>query len=62
MLAFQRAKNNTTITFVGNFTDREQSLSAPIKDSFTDYMTDESIEMNNNVLVLKPWEYRILTN
>ena len=62
VLAFQRSKNNITVTFVGNFSNKEQSFSAPLKGSFTDYMTNDPIEMNDNVLVLKPWEYRILTN
>ena len=62
VLAFQRSKNNVSVTFIGNFSDKDQSLSAPLKGSFTDYMSKEPIEMNDNVLVLKPWEYRILTN
>src|SRR5690606_1139980 len=55
VLVFQRSKNNITVTFVGNFSNIEQSFSAPIKGSLTEYMTNESIEMNDNVLVLKPW-------
>ena len=62
VLAFLRSKNNSTLTFVGNFSDKEQSVSAPLKGNFKDYMTEELIEMDNNVLVLMPWEYRILTN
>lgn len=62
VLAFQRSKNDVTVTFVGNFSDKEQSLNPPLKGNFTDYITNESIEMNDKVLVLKPWEYKILTN
>lgn len=61
VLAFQRSKNNSTVTFIGNFSAQEQSVNAPLKGSFTDYMTNEPIVMNENALVLKPWEYRILT-
>lgn len=62
VLAFQRRKNNIAITFIGNFSDKEQSFAAPLKGNFKDYITDEPIEMKDNVLVLKPWQYRILTN
>ncbi len=62
VLAFQRSKNTITVTFIGNFSEKEQTLSPPLKGGFTDYMTDESININDNILVLKPWEYRILTN
>src|SRR5690606_39197406 len=62
VLAFQRRKNNIAITFIGNFSDKEQSFAAPLKGNFKDYITDEPIEMKDNVLVLKPWHYRILTN
>ena len=62
VLTFQRSKNNSSVTFIGNFSDKEQSLTTPLKGKFTDYMTEEPIEMNNNILVLKPWEFRILTN
>jgi len=62
VLAFQRSKNNVSLTFIGNFSNQEQSVKAPINGKFTDYMTNEAIEMNDNDVVLKPWEYRILTN
>lgn len=61
VLAFQRSKDNVTLTFVGNFSEREQSFSAPMEGNFTDFISGESIEMKDNMLVLKPWAFKILT-
>ena len=62
VMAFQRNKNNDTVTFLGNFSDKEQSFSMPLKGSFKDYLSNDSIEMTNKSLIIKPWGYRILTN
>lgn len=62
VLAFQRAKDDQTVTFIGNFSDEEQSVSAPVTGKFTDYMNGKAIEMNKQVIVLKSWKYIILTN
>lgn len=62
VLAFQRSKNESVLTFIGNFSDKEQNLNAPLKGSFTDYMSGENIEMNDQNIVLKPWEFIILIN
>ena len=62
VLAFQRSKNNSTLAFIGNFSDKEQALKAPVKGKFANYMTSKEIEFNDEVIVLKPWEFIILTN
>ena len=62
VMAFQRNKNNDTVTFIGNFSDKEQSFSMPLKGSFKDYLSNDSIEITNKLFIIKPWGYRILTN
>jgi len=62
VLAFKRAKDDHTVTFIGNFSDKEQSIAAPVSGKFTDFMNGDAIELKEENMVLKPWTYKILTN
>lgn len=61
VLAFEREKQGKKVLFVGNLTKSNQSFSAAIEGTFTDFMSGEKITFTKNqTLNFKPWEYKIL--
>lgn len=61
VLMFERQKNDDTVIFIGNLSGREQTCQNPLRGTFTNYMEGNTIEMNDETLSLKPWEFIILT-
>jgi len=60
VLIFKRSKNGSTIIFVANLTDEEQTVTNELKEKFLDYMSNTKVEFIDDTITLKPWEYRIL--
>ena len=60
ILMFNRSKEGTTITFIGNFSNEEQTIENVLLLNLIDYITNKPLELTQNKLVLKPWEYKIL--
>ncbi len=62
ILMFKRHKNGSTVTFVGNFSDKDQTLQNEINGSPLDYIAGATLHLEGKKLKLKPWEYKILIN
>ena len=62
ILMFKRQKDGNEVTFIGNFSDKEQTLENEISGSPKDYINGSAIQLEGIKLVLKPWEYKILIN
>jgi 1,4-alpha-glucan branching enzyme len=61
VLAFEREKQGKKVLFVGNLTKENQTFSAAIEGTFTDFMSGAKITFTKNqTLTFKPWEYKIL--
>ena len=60
ILMFKRQKDNNTVTFVGNFSDKEQTLENLIQGTPIDYIKGAPLELVGKNLILKPWDYKIL--
>lgn len=58
ILMFERSKNGEAILFVGNFSNKANSVSIP-KGNYKDYM-DENKVFNADAFDIGPWEYKIL--
>jgi alpha-amylase len=60
VLVFKRNKKGNQITFIGNFSDTEQSIIMTEGKSL-DYMANKEVAFKGGeTLNLKPWEYKIL--
>ena len=57
VLAFSREKNKHKVVFVGNFSDKNQSLKNPYIGAFN---YDSKINVDDKTLLLEPWGFRIL--
>ena len=57
VLAFSREKNKHKVVFVGNFSDKNQSLKNPYIGAFN---YDSKIKVDDKTLLLEPWGFRIL--
>lgn len=57
VLAFSREKNKHKVVFVGNFSDKNQSLKNPSIGAFN---YDSKINVDDKTLLLEPWGFRIL--
>jgi len=60
VLVFERSKSGSKITFIANFSDKVQTVNNVLNAKFLDYMTNLNIEFKDEILTLKPWEYKIL--
>ncbi|MCO4820432.1 MAG: alpha-amylase [Flavobacteriaceae bacterium] len=60
VLVFNRAKNKSEITFIGNLSKEEQTIDHDLTGMYLDYITNTKIDISIGRLVLKPWEYKIL--
>ncbi len=60
LLMLTREKNESKITFIGNFSNTEQSINMP-EGKGLDYMTNKKVTFKGGeALKLKSWEYKIL--
>ena len=62
VLMFNRSKEGNTVTFIGNFSNKKQSIDNQMPKNATDYMANEPLELESGKLTLNPWEYKILIN
>ncbi|WP_104735463.1 alpha-amylase family glycosyl hydrolase [Hanstruepera ponticola] len=62
VLSFKRHKGNDEVIYLGNFSNKEQTISISEKGSYNEYMTGKKLELSNEPVTLKPWEYMILVN
>ena len=60
VLIFQRSKNGSKITFIGNMSNQEQTLNNILTSKYLDYIIDKEVEFTTKTITLKPWEYKIL--
>ena len=60
VLMFKRQKDGKSVTFVGNFSDEEQTLENLIQGTPIDYIKGSPLELVGKNLILKPWDYKIL--
>ena len=57
---FKRQKAGNMVTFIGNFSDQEQTLENDIQGTPLDYIANTPLALDGKKLMLKPWEYKIL--
>ena len=57
VLIFQRSKEGQTLTFVGNFSDENQSVSNPSQGAI-DHFSGETL--SSETFELSPWDFKIL--
>jgi glycosidase len=62
VLMFNRSKAGSTVTFIGNFSDMQQSVTIDLPENATDYMSNSPLKLESGKLILNPWEYKILVN
>ncbi|MDG2193401.1 MAG: alpha-amylase family glycosyl hydrolase [Polaribacter sp.] len=62
VLVFTREKEGQLITFVANFSGKEQKINNAIKGEYVNYMIDEKVAFTDETISLRPWEYMILTH
>jgi len=60
VLMFTRQKEGHKVTFVGNFSDKEQTVENEIQGMPLDYINGKPLQLDGKPLILKPWEYKIL--
>jgi alpha-amylase len=60
VLVFKRNKNGNTMTFIGNFSNEEQRFNNIVQGKYLDYMINKNVEYKGGIMILKPWEYKIL--
>ena len=60
VIVFKRSKNGSSVTFLANLSDKEQTLNNVLEGQSLDYMTNTKVEFKEETLSLKPWEYKIL--
>ncbi len=61
VLMFKRNKNDNTIMFIANMSNQEQTINNIIEGQYLDYMANKKIAFKEDeMLILKPWEYKIL--
>jgi len=60
ILMFKRQKAGSTVTFIGNFSDQEQTLENELKGTPLDFIDDKPLQLDGESLILKPWEYKVL--
>ena len=59
ILKIKRSKNGNVVTFIGNFSDKEQSIKMPEGKSL-DYMANKKMTFKEGEsLTIKPWGYKI---
>lgn len=59
ILMFERTKHAQMILFVGNFSNESKKVSLP-NDSYTDYLTNETLDVNGDAISLDAWGFKIL--
>ncbi|MEZ4795568.1 MAG: alpha-amylase family glycosyl hydrolase [Flavobacteriaceae bacterium] len=62
VLAFKRSKDGKEVLYIGNFSNEKQNVTIPLKGSFTEYITNSKLELNNSTINLEPWGYKVLIN
>ena len=61
ILKLNRGKDGAKITFVGNFSDEEQTETNLLYGKYLDYLTGEKLEFKEDeVVTLQPWEFKIV--
>jgi glycosidase len=59
ILLFSREHNGSTVTYLANLSNKEQSFNDMPQGTYLNYMTNETIVINSPKMTLKPWEYRL---
>jgi glycosidase len=62
ILAFEREKDDSKVTFIANLTKAPQTFTIPAEGTYTNYMTGEKVSLaKGQQHTFKPWQYWILT-
>jgi len=61
VLAFNRNKNEASIYFIGNLSNKTQTFSLALEGSFVNILKDEKIILGTKIIELKPWEYYLVS-
>ncbi|WP_138434927.1 alpha-amylase family glycosyl hydrolase [Winogradskyella algicola] len=59
VLMFERSKDGQSLLFVGNFSDKESSITLP-KGIYLDYIRNTKAELKGDPFKIGPWQYHIL--
>ena len=63
ILKINREKSDDKITFIGNFSNVEQSETGLLSGKYLDHISDEKLEINeSDTVILQPWDFKILIN
>jgi alpha-amylase len=60
ILTFNRNKNESSLYFIGNVSNKTQTFSLDLVGSFTDVLTTENIVLSTEGIELRPWEYYLI--
>lgn len=61
ILKLDREKNGEKLTFIGNFSNEEQTETDLLSGKYLDYLTGEKLEFRRGeVITLQPWQFKIL--
>lgn len=61
VFAFAREKEGKKITYIANFSPKEQTFTSIAKGVYTNYIQAKEISILQETMTLQPWEYLILT-
>lgn len=59
VLVFTRSKNLQKIIFIGNLSNKPQTIKNTVKGKYTNYMNHKSVELSDKIH-LQPWQYMVL--
>ncbi len=61
VFAFERGKGDSTVLFIGNFSEESIKVSIDISSDYSDFLSGELFSLSNrDVIRLGAWEYKIL--
>lgn len=59
-LILERKKEDHSVLFVGNLSDKPNEITLPKQGDFLDYLKGETVQLKGDAFELGPWEYKIL--
>ena len=60
MISFSRTKGNDEIVFIANVSEENVKANLPQKGNYLDFMTNETIELKGDAIMLEANQYKIL--
>lgn len=61
VLVFKRGEDNEAVYFIGNLSNKTQTLTSNLTGTYRDLLTDKNIIFSTEEMQLKPWEYYLIS-